>query len=59
MKRFVSFLVLFSTFAVGQSKTDAYAISVHVTRSRCVVEPYTKGMVDALKLNVLIDGKKI
>jgi len=58
MKRFVLFVVCFSAFAVGQSKVDEYSISVHVSASRCVVEPFIKGTIDALKVNVSIEGKK-
>jgi hypothetical protein len=59
MQRFAFLLLSFSTFAFTQSKPDVYSISVHVTASRCVIDPtFIKGGILALQLNASMDGKK-
>ena len=58
MRKLAFLLLVFAGSAFAQSKPDEYSITVHVTASRCAVEPFIKGTVDALMINVSIDGKK-
>jgi len=58
MKKFGFLFFIFSAIAFAQSKPDEYSITVHVTASRCVVEPFIKDSIPALQLKTSIGGKK-
>ena len=58
MKKLAFLFFIFSAIALAQSKPEEYSITVHVTASRCVVEPFIKGSIPALLLNASIAGKK-
>jgi hypothetical protein len=49
---------LFCAGLFAQSKPDDYSITVHVTASRNILEPWLTHVRSAQKLNATIDGKK-